>query len=194
MLKIDKNPGGFIQAAQVRLHKAALTMDENYQNNPLQKTARFVIVLCLGVMAMNNEQINRMEKQDSIILFKEQKIRRTWHNNEWWFSVVDVVGALTKSSMARRYWSDLKRQLAEKEGFGQLYEKIVQLKLSSTDGKKYNTDCANTEFLLRIIQSVPSPKAEPFKLWLAKIGYERIQEIENPMNKKVTRRIGSISA
>jgi len=129
---------------------------------------------------MKNEKINQMEKQDSIILFKEQKIRRIWHNDEWWFSVVDVVEVLTESSVARRYWSDLKRQLAEKEGFDQLYEKIVQLKLSSTDGKKYNTDCANTEVLLRIIQSVPSPKAEPFKRWLAKVGYERIQEIENP--------------
>ncbi len=117
---------------------------------------------------------------NSIILFKEQKIRRLWHNDEWFFSVVDVVGALTDSSNARRYWSDLKTQLTEKEDFSELYEKIVQLKLLSTDGKKYTTDCANTESMLRIIQSIPSPKAEPFKKWLAKVGYERIQEIENP--------------
>ena len=116
----------------------------------------------------------------TIIVFDQKTIRRTFHNNEWWFSVVDVVGVLTKSSIARRYWSDLKRQLVEKEGFGQLYEKIVQLKLPSADGKKYNTDCANTESLFRIIQSIPSPKAEPFKRWLAKVGYERVQEIENP--------------
>ena len=117
---------------------------------------------------------------NAIVLFKEEKIRRTWHENQWWFSVVDVVMALTESTNARRYWSDLKTQLLEKEGFNQLYEKIVQLKLASTDGKKYMTDCANTESLLRIIQSIPSPKAEPFKSWLAKVGYERIQEIEDP--------------
>ncbi len=102
---------------------------------------------------MNNKQTKQMEKQDSIILFKEQNIRRTWHNNEWWFSVVDVVGALIESNMARRYWSDLKRQLTEKEGFSQLYEKIVQLKLLSTDGKKYNTDCANYQKIRSIIKN-----------------------------------------
>ncbi len=120
------------------------------------------------------------ENNDAIVLFKEQKIRRIWYRDEWWFSVVDVVGALTDSTNARRYWSDIKIQLTEEEDFSELYEKIVQLKLEASDGKKYNTDCANTESLLRIIQSVPSPKAEPFKRWLAKVGYERIQEIENP--------------
>lgn len=95
----------------------------------------------------------------TLILFEEKLVRRIWHNDTWWFSVVDVVGALTDSKNARRYWSDLKRQLAEKEGFNQLYEKIVQLKLESSDGKKYTTDCANTETLLRVIQSIPSPKA-----------------------------------
>lgn len=121
-----------------------------------------------------------MTQNNAIVLFKEQKIRRTWYKNEWWFSVVDVVGALTDSTNARRYWSDLKIQLTEKEDFSELYEKIVQLKLPAPDGKMRETDCANTESLLRIIQSVPSPKAEPFKRWLAKIGYERMQEIENP--------------
>lgn len=117
---------------------------------------------------------------NAIVLFNEQTIRRTWHNEEWWFSVVDIVGALTESANARRYWSDLKRQLTEKEDYSELYEKIVQLKLRAPDGKQRETDCANTESLLRIIQSIPSPKAEPFKRWLAKVGYERIQEIENP--------------
>ncbi len=121
-----------------------------------------------------------MTSNNAIVLFKEQKIRRTWYKNEWWFSVVDVVGALTDSTNARRYWSDLKIQLTEKEDFSELYEKIVQLKLEASDGKRYSTDCANSESLLRIIQSVPSPKAEPFKRWLAKVGYERMQEIENP--------------
>lgn len=86
---------------------------------------------------------------------------------------------LTESNNPRRYWSDLKRKLT-KEGFSQLYEIIVQLKLKATDGKKYTTDCADTEGLLRIIQSIPSPKAEPFKVWLAKVGYERIEETEDP--------------
>ncbi|MCH9643499.1 MAG: Bro-N domain-containing protein [Gammaproteobacteria bacterium] len=115
-----------------------------------------------------------------IVVFKDKTIRRTLHQNEWWFSVVDVVRALSESSNPRRYWSDLKRQLAEKEEFFQLYEKIVQLKLVSSDEKKYITDCANVETVFRIIQSIPSPKAEPFKRWLAKVGYERVQEIEDP--------------
>ncbi|MGD9153450.1 MAG: Bro-N domain-containing protein [Gammaproteobacteria bacterium] len=123
---------------------------------------------------------NKVNQENKIILFRSHKIRRVWHDNEWFFSIIDVVGVLSESSNSRRYWSDLKRQLTEKEGFFQLYEKIVQLKLESSDGKQYKTDCTNTETLFRIIQSIPSPKAEPFKHWLAKVGYERIQEIENP--------------
>jgi len=87
---------------------------------------------------------------------------------------------LTDSTNPRRYWSDLKRNLQEKKGVGELYDKIVQLKLKSADGKYYETDCANTETMFRIIQSIPSPKAEPFKRWLAKTGYERVKEIEDP--------------
>ncbi|MCZ7399913.1 MAG: BRO family protein [Candidatus Methanoperedens sp.] len=119
-----------------------------------------------------------MESKDALIVFEGTKIRRTWHDSQWYFSVVDVVGVLTDSSIPRRYWSDLKTRLDE-EGF-ELYDKIVQLKLPSSDGKKYETDCANTESMFRIIQSIPSKRAEPFKRWLAKVGYERIQEIENP--------------
>ena len=121
-----------------------------------------------------------MEQNQAIVLFKEQKIRRTWHQGEWWFSIVDVVNALVDSKNARRYWSDLKGKISEEEGYIELYEKIVQFKLPASDGKMRATDCANTESLLRIIQSIPSPKAEPFKRWLAKVGMERIQEIENP--------------
>jgi len=116
----------------------------------------------------------------SLVSFENQQIRRKWHNNEWWFSVIDVVGVLSESPNARRYWSDLKRKIEEIEGFSELYEKIVQLKMPAEDGKLRVTDCASAETMLRIIQSVPSPKAEPFKLWLARVGYERIQEIENP--------------
>ena len=120
------------------------------------------------------------DSEAHIAVFQEQAIRRAWHRNEWWFSVVDVVGVLSGSNIARRYWSDLKRKLAQEAGSNQPYEKIVQLKLTSPDGKRRQTDCANTETLLRIVQSIPSPRAEPFKRWLAQVGYERIKEIENP--------------
>ena len=119
-----------------------------------------------------------MESKEALVVFEGAKIRRTLHDNQWYFSVVDVVGVLTDSSIPRRYWSDLKSKLIE-EGF-EPYDKIVQLILQAEDGKMRPTDCANTESMFRIIQSIPSKKAEPFKRWLAKVGYERIQEIENP--------------
>src|SRR3989338_5171360 len=119
-----------------------------------------------------------MEEKSALVVFQDKQIRRIWFNDEWWFSVVDIIGALTESDRARKYWSDLKTKLVD-EGF-ELSAKIGQLKLPSADGKYYETDCANTENMLRIIQSVPSPKAEPFKRLLAQVGYERIQEIENP--------------
>ncbi|NCD43227.1 MAG: hypothetical protein EOL88_14230 [Bacteroidia bacterium] len=122
-----------------------------------------------------------MTKETSIKLFESKKIRVHWDDNseKWYFSIIDIIETLTGSNNPRRYWSDLKRKLL-KEGFNQLYEIIVQLKLESSDGKKYKTDCADTEGLLRIIQSIPSPRAEPFKVWLAKVGYERIEETEDP--------------
>ena len=117
---------------------------------------------------------------NNIKLFQDKKIR-TYHDeirDQWYFSIVDTIAVLTDSSIPKRYWSDLKKKLL-KEGF-QLYERIVQLKFEASDGKKYATDCAETSNLLRIIQSIPSPKAEPFKQWLAMVGYERMLEIENP--------------
>ena len=121
--------------------------------------------------------------------FESKKIRRIFHQDEWWFSVIDVVGALTESSIPKRYWADLKKNLLEKEEF-QPYEKIVQFKMLAEDNKLRETDCANTQTMLRIIQSIPSPKAEPFKMWLAQVGFERIQEIENPeLAQKRTREI-----
>jgi hypothetical protein len=122
-----------------------------------------------------------MTQENSIKLFESKKIRVHWDDEQekWYFSIIDIIETLTESSNPHRYWSDLKRKLI-KEGFNQLYEIIVQLKLESEDGKKYVTDCSDTEGLLRIIQSIPSPKAEPFKLWLAKVGYERIEETEDP--------------
>ncbi len=119
-----------------------------------------------------------MGEVNKLVVFQGKNIRRTWHNDEWYFSVVDVVTALEVSSIPKRYWSDLKRTLKE-EGF-EVYDIIVQLKLQAEDGKMRLTDCANTKSMFRIIQSIPSKKAEPFKQWLAQIGYERIEEIENP--------------
>src|SRR5262249_54312117 len=102
-----------------------------------------------------------------------------WHQDRWYFSVVDVIAILTESANPRRYWSDLKRKLIA-EGYSELYEKIVQLKMQSADLKSYVTDAADTTALLRIVQSVPSPRAEPLKRWLAEVGTQRIEEIENP--------------
>lgn len=119
--------------------------------------------------------------ENKLALFQSKFIRRVWHDNEWWFSVVDVVGALTNQSdfqMARKYWNKLSERLRI-EG-NQSVTKCHQLKLGAADGKKYLTDVANTETLLRLIQSIPSPKAEPFKLWLAQVGKERLDEIQNP--------------
>ena len=112
--------------------------------------------------------------------FKGKDIRQSFHNNEWFFSIVDVVASLTTSENPRRYWSDLKRKLFEQEGFSELYDRIVQLKMPGADNKMYETDVANVETVLRIVQSIPSPKAEPFKKWLAKVGFDRVQEFHNP--------------
>ena len=117
--------------------------------------------------------------ENKIAIFKGKKIRRLIHENEWYFSVVDVIEALTDSVKPRVYWNAMKTRVKKQDGI-ELSTICRQLKLEATDGKKYLTDCANTEGLFRIVQSIPSPKAEPFKRWLAKVGYERIQEIENP--------------
>lgn len=119
---------------------------------------------------------------EDLKIFEENKVRSYYDENSehWYFSIIDIVSILTESKNPRRYWSDLKIKLADDEGFSQLYEKIVQLKLKAPDGKKRNTDCADVETLLRIIQSVPSKKAEPVKQWLAKVGYERMKEMADP--------------
>ena len=114
------------------------------------------------------------EAQNKLVVFQEKEIRRAWHNEEWWFSVVDVVQVLTEAKDPSDYWTTMKRR--EK----QLPTICRKFKFMAADGKQRPTDCANTEAMFRIIQSIPSPKAEPFKLWLAQVGYERIQEIENP--------------
>src|SRR3990167_4938432 len=114
-----------------------------------------------------------------IALFKGRKIRKTLSQNEWWFSVIDVIEALTDSVNPRDYWFKMKIRVKEEDGF-EPSTICRQLKLPAEDGKMRITDCADTEGIFRIIQSIPSPKAEPFKRWLAKVGYERVQEIENP--------------
>lgn len=120
------------------------------------------------------------EGEVQMALFKGKQIRQIFHDEEWFFSIVDVIEAILETNRPRQYWNDLKQQLIEKEGFSELYEEIVQLKMPSSDGKMYNTDAVNTETLFRIVQSIPSPKAEPFKKWLAKVAYERIEEYQNP--------------
>ena len=122
-----------------------------------------------------------MDSEKSLIVFQDKKIRRVWHNEEWFFSVVDIAAVLTEqgdAQKARKYWNKLSQRLRE-EG-SEVVTNCHRLKLPAEDGKLRKTDCANTKTIFRIIQSIPSPKAEPFKQWLAKVGYERIQEIENP--------------
>jgi len=115
--------------------------------------------------------------ETGIAVFSGKEIRKTIHNNEWWFSIVDVGAALTDSADPGAYWRKLKQRL-NKEG-SEVVTFCHGLKLMAPDGKMRNTNCANTEGIFRIIQSIPSPKAEPFKRWLAKVGYERVHKIKN---------------
>ncbi|HBK01664.1 MAG TPA: hypothetical protein DDY77_01345 [Clostridiales bacterium] len=118
--------------------------------------------------------------ENKIKIFENKQVRTLWNadEEEWYFSVVDVVGILSESKIPRNYWSDLKRKLKQ-EG-SELHEKIVQLKMQSSDGKYYKTDCLDTKGVLRLVQSIPSPKAELFKMWLAQVGSERLDEIADP--------------
>lgn len=119
------------------------------------------------------------DPQDKLVVFGARQIRRIWLDDQWYFSVIDIIGALTDSDNPRDYWYRMKRREKESSEI-QLSTFCRQLKLTSADGKDYRTDCVNTEAAFRIIQSIPSPKAEPFKRWLAQVGYQRVQEIENP--------------
>lgn len=140
----------------------------------------------MRILKMTKDKFNKAKSMDQkkdattrIAIFKGRKMRKTIHNNEWWFSVVDVVVALTDSVKPRDYWYRMKVRVKNEDGI-ELSTNCRQLKLEASDGKKYETDCANTEGIFRIIQSIPSPKAEPFKRWLARVGYERVKEIEDP--------------
>ncbi len=115
-----------------------------------------------------------MKNENILIPFEGKEIRKVWHNDEWFFSVIDVIEVLTDSPKSSTYWGMLKKREP------QLFTICEKVKLKGRDGKKYPSDCANTEGVLRIVMSVPSPKAEPLKLWLAQVGMERIQETENP--------------
>lgn len=124
---------------------------------------------------MNTEITENKE----LVLFENNKIRRQEYNGEWYYSVIDIIGILTESERPEKYWNDLKKKLENEEYF-ELSEKIGRLKMVAKDGKNRLTDCANRETIFRIIQSVPSPNAEPFKLWFARLAEERIQEVINP--------------
>ena len=120
----------------------------------------------------------RMDPETSLIVFQGKDIRRTWHNEEWWFSIFDIVAVLTDSTDPKQYIKKMRsRDLILDANWGTI---CTPLELLAPDGKKREANCANTEGIFRIVQSIPSPKAEPFKRWLAKVGYERVQEIENP--------------
>jgi len=119
------------------------------------------------------------EKSTKVDVFNGKRIRKTLHAGEWWFSIIDVIEVLVGGERPRKYWNDLKNKLVA-EGYIEVSEKIGQLKMPAPDGKMRLTDCANTETMFRIIQSIPSPKVEPLKRWLARVGKERIDEIENP--------------
>ena len=115
--------------------------------------------------------------EDKLTLFEGRRIRKAFHEGEWWFSIIDVIQVIVGGDRPRKYWNDLKKKLLQ-EGYDQLSEKIGQLKMTAPDGELRFTDCANTETLFRIIQSVPSPKVEPLKRWLARVGKERIDEMQ----------------
>lgn len=126
-----------------------------------------------------SENVVNITSETRIAIFKGKNIRNTIFKNEWWFSVVDVIAVLTDSVNPNDYWFKMKIRVKSEDGV-ELSTICRRLKLKALDGKLRETDCANTEGIFRIIQSIPSPKAEPFKRWLARVGYERVQEIEDP--------------
>lgn len=142
------------------------------------KTCTIILITIFSFFIQLFKDVMIHNESTKIALFHGKQIRRVLHENEWWFSVIDVVAFLTDSSNAGAYWRKLKQRLAAESN--QVVTFCHGLKLTAPDGKQRETDCANTEGIFRIIQSVPSPKAEPFKQWLARVGKERIDEIENP--------------
>lgn len=152
------------------------------------KKALSITDLSLEETMVKLEKKNESKQQTKFIedgclevsLFKNQPIRKIFHNNEWFYSIIDIIAIITKTDRPSKYWNDLKDKLLKIEGFFDLSDKIGKLKMIGADGKKYPTEAADAETIFRIIQSIPSPNAEPFKRWFARIAYERIQEIQNP--------------
>ena len=135
-----------------------------------------------GMREQGDTAGDERERATGIELFDEQaseRVRRVWHNGRWFFSIIDVVGLLTDSAQPNRYWADMKQRVSD-EGFRQLFAKCERLKMEASDGKQRLTEAADTETLLRLVQSIPSPKAEPFKQWLARVGAQRLEELDNP--------------
>lgn len=149
-----------------------------YKSQNIRKIYYYIDGECLLTYTEDILHYQYNMEPTKMALFQGKKIRKTLHNNEWWFSVVDVCTVLAESPDGGAYWRKLKQRLLE-EG-SEVVTFCHGLKLEASDRKNYETDCANTEGIFRIIQSIPSPKAEPFKRWLAKVGYERVQEIEDP--------------
>lgn len=165
-----------------------MARDKDYQEklglmDPLdEERAKFAELTKADLEAITSDAMPETipEGEMALIPFKGTNIRKLFHRSEWWFSIVDAIEALTKSQNPSRYWSELKFKMIREEGFNQADDDILPLKMLAADGKMRDTDAVNAETLFRIIQSVPSPNAEPFKRWLAKVAYERIQEIQDP--------------
>lgn len=160
---------------------AKATMDYQEVDDAVEKFARVTQSQMATEASQPNDLLKTVEEGDiRNVPFRKSQIRSVFIDRAWWFSVVDVIEAVAETDRARTYWTDLKRKL-QNQGFTELHDKIVQLKMpSQKDGKLYKTDCVDTETLFRMIQSIPSPKAEPFRRWLAKVGYERILEEQDP--------------
>jgi prophage antirepressor-like protein len=159
---------------------AKATMDYLEPDDAVEKFAKVTQQEMANQERSPQDMLNAANEGDiRHVPFRSNKIRSTFTEGAWWFSVVDVIEAVAETDRARTYWTDLKRRL-QNQGFTELHDKIVQFKMPSKDGKNRLTDCVDTETLFRMIQSIPSPKAEPFRRWLAKVGYERILEEQDP--------------
>lgn len=161
-----------------KTHLAVLQSYPHVKNSACQKIRKILRISTLQLSDYGEKKNFRRTTRS--LSYSRGKTSEEWNTTGNVFFVIDIVEALTDTNNARRYWSDLKRKLADEEGFNQVYKKIVHLKLPAPDGKMRETDTADTETVFRIIQSIPSPKAEPFKKWPARVGYERLREIEDP--------------
>ena len=170
--EIEPLDGSFEEVSKAMVKGAPTNMDE--------AIAQFGQLTKDQVRQSDGDDEIVAEGEMQLVLFRGKEIRQVCHNDEWFFAIVDVVGALTDSSNPTRYWSELRKKLLSEEGVEELFDDIEQLPFEASNGKMYRSDACNTQTLFRIIQSITSPKAAPFKKWLAKVGYERIQEIQDP--------------